>query len=74
MILMTDSKEGQSSNLLFEGDAHLVSLRDTANIQNNTIQYNTIQRYCQVTNAQRMCNGTKHTHTHTHTSHIKKKL
>ena len=36
------------------------------------IQYNTIQLYCQVTNAQRLCDGTKHTHTRTHTGHIKK--
>ena len=28
-----------------------------------------IQLYCQVTDAQGMCYGTKHTHTHTHTSH-----
>ena len=43
----------------------------------NTIQYNTVHLYCQVTNAQGMCYGTKHTHTHTHahthTRHIKKK-
>ena len=30
----------------------------------NTKQYNTIQLYCQVTTAQGMCYGTKHTHTH----------
>ena len=33
--------------------------------------YNTIQLYCQVTNTQGMCYGTKHTHTHTHISHQK---
>ena len=33
------------------------------------VQYNTTQLYRQVTNAQGMCYGTKHTHTHTHTSH-----
>ena len=41
--------------------------------EKNTIQYNTIQLYCQVINAQEMFNGTKHTHTNTHTSQIKKK-
>ena len=37
------------------------------------LQYNTIQLYCQVTNAHGMCYGTKHTRTRTHTSHIKNK-
>ena len=34
----------------------------------NIIQYNTIQLYCQMTDAQEMCYGTKHIHRHTHTS------
>ena len=38
-----------------------------------THKADTIQLYCQVTNAQGMCYGTEHNHTHTHTSHIKKK-
>ena len=37
------------------------------------LQYNTIQLYCQVTNAHGMCHGTKHTNTRNHTNHIKKK-
>ena len=32
----------------------------------------TIELYCQMTNAHGMCYGTKHTHTRTHTSHMKK--
>ena len=36
-----------------------------------TRQYNTVQLYCQVTNAQGMYYSTKHTHTLTLTSHVR---
>ena len=37
--------------------------------QAKIIQYNTMQLYCQVTNAPGICHGVERTHPHTHTSH-----
>ena len=52
---------------------HTQNINKPNQLPNNTVQYNTIQLYCQVTNAHGICYGTKHSYKHIHISHIKKK-